>query len=248
MLKYVSIALGALLLFTACSKTRQPNIKAQPAKKQKIIIDSSEEESLNWQGYYFGILPCDECDGVKTWLKLDGTKKAPFYTLMENYEGENGKILTTKESAKWSKSDSIIYLKNRMVFVGENFITFIDNPSQMLKSEYTLEKLETFKSPNATLFVSPKSRQDGTIKGDKAWRFNGVENIKNGKEFLSTEGTYIINCKTKTYDLARVIYYKKSFAMGKVLNSITQNKENYLPIKSGTTLDGVFEKYCTNID
>lgn len=243
MIKQLCMAISIMLLLTACGRTRQPEVNRQESKN---VTQSAEEENQNWQGYYFGILPCDGCNGIKTWVNLKGTKKKTFYTLLESYDGENGKILTAKENAKWSKSDSIIYLKDKMAFVGDDFITFIENPSQMLKSKYTLERLKVFNSSNSTLFTSPKSTIYGTVKGEKAVRFSGVENIKNGKSFLSTEGTYVINCKAKTYDITRINFYTKSFAMGKTVDMQTQKNKKYLPIKNGSTFEGVFDTYCQN--
>lgn len=250
MLRELSIAVGVLFLLTACSTKKQPIIKQEKIEKpqQKIIIDTTEKEDLNWRGYYFGILPCDDCNGIKTWIKLSGTKEDISYSLIENYDGIEGKIINSSGKAKWSSSDSIVTLKDKMIFVGENFITFINEPSEMLKSQYTLEKLEVFKSSDSTFYLSPRSMQDGTINGNRAWKFNGVENVENNQDFLSTEGTYIVNCDEKTYDLPRVIFYQKSFAMGKILNSITKDEENYLPIKSDSAIKKIFDSYCKKTD
>ncbi len=263
MFKKICIAIGVLFLFTACGGKRHHHVSMQKPQ-QKVIIEpqnpienmgnqvenkspamieevKKEPKMESWNGYYFGILPCSDCNGIKTWLSLSGAKDETSYKLIQNYKQ---KINNSKGIAQWYDNDSILSFENKMIFVGEGFVSFIDEPSQMLKNQYTLEKLDVFRSADSTFYLSPKSMQDGTINGNKAWRFSGVENFNNNEKFASTEGTYILNCNLKNYNIQRVGFYEKDYAMGKVLNYVSNNSNKYSSIKSNSTFELIFQKYC----
>src|SRR5690606_19199026 len=75
------------LLFAACDNNQQAN-NAAPSENAtdhsaaKTVDEHNAQNSLDWMGTYEGILPCADCEGIKTTiiLKEDGT-----YSSKETY-------------------------------------------------------------------------------------------------------------------------------------------------------------------
>lgn len=86
-------------------------------------VGDTTDVSLDWNGDYEGILPCADCEGIKTELELKSDKT---YELSEEYLGKTGgKKLEVKGTFTFdSTNPSIIILDQsadaRKFFVGEN--------------------------------------------------------------------------------------------------------------------------------
>jgi len=59
----------------------------------------SSQNSLDWAGTYFGILPCASCEGIETELTLTKELK---YVLVTSYIGEGENTFTKEGSFSWS--------------------------------------------------------------------------------------------------------------------------------------------------
>lgn len=129
------------LSLSACSKPKNDSTSGQPSETSapltatqpagstsetaaSLPLADSAETSLDWNGDYEGVLPCADCEGIKTELELNSDKT---YELTEEYLGK-GKGQETKVKGKFSfdsKEPSIIVLDqaadNRRFFIGEGF-------------------------------------------------------------------------------------------------------------------------------
>lgn len=108
----------------------------------------NSENSLDWAGVYTGVVPCADCEGIKTVLRIDTNKN---YQLETSYIGKEGNIETKSGKFSWDKSGGVITLNglSKMVYptyylVGENQLIQLDLKGKPITSElsskYILKK------------------------------------------------------------------------------------------------------------
>ncbi|ENX59022.1 MULTISPECIES: copper resistance protein NlpE [Acinetobacter] len=150
----IAISLASIFL-VACNKAETPKTDEQtpPATtteaSSEVIADSAHtaENSLDWNGTYTGVLPCADCEGIKTELKLNLDKT---YEIKETYLGKgDGKAFESKGSFAFdSKNTSVIELDkagdNRKYFVAEGYLKALDMEGKEITGEladkYELKK------------------------------------------------------------------------------------------------------------
>ncbi|MGV0924213.1 copper resistance protein NlpE [Empedobacter tilapiae] len=114
------------ILFTACEK----KIESTPATENKSsqkIDDSTSQSALDWNGTYEGVIPCADCEGIKTELALNQDNT---YTLTEEYIDKNLKV-ENQGNITWTDDGNSISLKMkddeyRRYKVGENVLFQLD--------------------------------------------------------------------------------------------------------------------------
>lgn len=151
----IAISLASLVL-VACSKTENKKVEEQtPATTEAVseatVADNAHtaENALDWNGAYKGILPCADCEGIKTELELNSDKT---YEIKETYLGKgDGKPFESKGSFQFdSKNLSIIELDkagdSRKYFVAEGYLKALDMDGKEitgdLADKYQLKKVE----------------------------------------------------------------------------------------------------------
>ncbi len=115
------------------------------AKNTEVIATSDNSmTSVDWPGTYQGILPCADCEGIKTQIVL---RKDLSYTLETKYLGKDDKVFKTKGTFKWDSTESKITLdsfNNQMYLVGENKLFHLDKNGNRiignLENNYTMQK------------------------------------------------------------------------------------------------------------
>lgn len=118
--------------------------------KKKVETESANlahnsKNSLDWTGTYNGILPCADCEGIKTTVTLENDN---IYILTEEYLGKDGKPYVTKGSFSWNKEGNQITLingeRNQRYKVGENMLIHLDMNGKQIEGKlaemYTLNK------------------------------------------------------------------------------------------------------------
>jgi hypothetical protein len=131
----IAISLASLVL-VACNKTENKKVEEQtPATTETVskatVADTAHttENALDWNGTYKGVLPCADCEGIKTELELNSDKT---YEIKETYLGKgDGKQFESKGSFQFdSKNSSIIELDkagdSRKYFVAEGYLKALD--------------------------------------------------------------------------------------------------------------------------
>ena len=100
--------------------------------------------SINWAGIYQGVLPCADCEGIKTQIVLN---KDLSYALETSYIGKNEKVFKIQGTFKWDENGSKITLdnENKQIYqVGENRIFHLDKDGNRitgdLADKYIMEK------------------------------------------------------------------------------------------------------------
>lgn len=98
-LKTASVALLFGLLFTSCNLS-------QKAGNRSGSAEHTSKNSLDWQGTYYGVMPCASCPGIETELTLTNDQ---HYVLTRKYI-DKGEATTTKGSFNWDKKGNQIIL------------------------------------------------------------------------------------------------------------------------------------------
>lgn len=115
--------------------------KSQPEEVEEIVSESvilgdtadTSQNSLDVDGTYEGVLPCADCDGIKTRLTL--VDSTGVYTLVEEYLKDGVKPIETKGKYHWSKDGGTIVLdKDGVQYkVGEGKLFRLDENGKMVK-------------------------------------------------------------------------------------------------------------------
>jgi copper homeostasis protein (lipoprotein) len=100
--------------------------------------------SVDWQGTYLGVLPCADCEGIKTRIVLN---KDLSFIIETSYLGKEPKVFQTKGAFTWDENGGIITLgetEKQMYLVGENKLIHLDKNGKKitgdLADKYILKK------------------------------------------------------------------------------------------------------------
>lgn len=95
-----------VLIIIVPNKT-EGNVNTNPIKT--VVVDEhNAKNSLDWSGKYEGVLPCADCEGIKTTIQL---KDNGTYTMTTKYIGE-GEEETVEGRFKWDIAGTVITLLN----------------------------------------------------------------------------------------------------------------------------------------
>ncbi|QWK95295.1 copper resistance protein NlpE N-terminal domain-containing protein [Plesiomonas shigelloides] len=124
---------------TAAPSTQAPEPVVDPAHNARNALD--------WSGIYQGVVPCADCEGIKTTLQLNTDDT---YVLSEQYLGKgDGNRFENRGSFSWNAAGNTVQLsgqnETRQFFVGENVLFMLDMSGQRitgaLADHYRLAKL-----------------------------------------------------------------------------------------------------------
>ena len=141
--KYIYIASISLLTVFGCNDTKKNNMGI--SNEEMEVLSDNSMTSLDWEGTYEGILPCGDCDGIKTIISIN---KDNTYVTKEIYEGKSDSAFETKGTFKWDDKGQKITLSNSKrhpYFVGENMLIHLDKDGNKitgdLEKQYVLKKV-----------------------------------------------------------------------------------------------------------
>jgi len=126
--------------------------KSNSSKAEPTATADNSRNSLDWDGTYYGVLPCADCPGIETiiTLKADNT-----YEITSHYQGTGEEdILAHAGEFQWAEDGSSVILKNadknndsRKLKVGENKLFWLDADGKMISGElaenYILRKVNS---------------------------------------------------------------------------------------------------------
>ncbi len=166
--KLVYLLLTVLVLFSCSSKKKLP---------QK---SNNNTNTTGWVGIYRGVLPCADCAGIQTEVKLNADNT---YLISRSYLGKSIELLNDTGIIKWMKKGSAIelisntYSKSQFKFkVVENGIVLLDKDEKpLIDSANQLTKAGT----TATLL-------------NTHWKLNSLGNIKLKEDTSQRTKPYIM--------------------------------------------------------
>ncbi len=137
-----------LLALTACS---QPSLSSNAKPQaQAVAMGDTSQNSLDWPGTYAGILPCADCEGITTRIRLDSALR---YTLSETYLGKSETPKLSEGAFIWSSDGGRITLqgiaagaRSTLFQVGENRLIQLDQHGAKIEGaladKYILQKTD----------------------------------------------------------------------------------------------------------
>ncbi len=140
-----------LFLVDSCSErpNRQPNriTENKSSSNQELLPDKSNaRNSLDYYGTYFGVLPCADCEGIRTTLQLLPDQ---LYVLSWVYEGKEPRDFYERRGTwSWEDDNTTITLGNmdkpNQYKVVENALIHLDSKGEIITGEladkYRLQK------------------------------------------------------------------------------------------------------------
>lgn len=134
----LSISLLSFFLLSCSSKVQ----------KEIMIPDKhTSQNSLDWAGTYKGILPCADCEGIETTLRINSDST---FQLITKYLGKKSDSLETFGTFVWNNDGNTIVLDNisnapNKYFVKENSLVQLDLEGNFisgnLADKYVLQKV-----------------------------------------------------------------------------------------------------------
>lgn len=157
-----SIALCSVLAVTACNSNNSNSDKHQDSTEHhhdhhdghdhhhdhnhdhSTHDAHNSQNSVDWMGTYKGTIPCADCPGIETTIKLykDGT-----FSYKATYQDRNHTVADTGKFM-WHDNGSVVHLKGKdtdiKYKVGENILFQLDTDGNQIKGElaekYNLKK------------------------------------------------------------------------------------------------------------
>ena len=226
---------------------------AQTGKAAAVPDGHSSKDSVDWPGYYHGLVPCASCPGIDTWLELSDKNNATQYSLMENYLEEVDGYFESKGLASWNKNGQSLQLKGtdetRVLFVSEGAVAFLAEGQSMPdeNSKYWLEKQDVFSGNQEMLFISPTkvsvtSADQETVVSIK----DGVMNFEHSTDtgHRSLKADLQIFCTAQQYTMPAIVYYQKPFAGGKVIDQGGNGEDRLDFAGPGDVVTKAAAQYC----
>ncbi|MEL4307785.1 copper resistance protein NlpE N-terminal domain-containing protein [Joostella sp. CR20] len=214
-LKVVSMS----MLFTAltavgCNDNTKKENTDTTTSEEKVVDMHTSEISLDYAGTYQGVLPCADCEGIKTSIEL---KNDNTFTSSMSYLGKESKTEKQTGTYSWNEDGNKITLNNdaNLQFaVGESRLTKLDNSGAVIEGtladKYILKK-KTMITDNAltnkkwklvTLMGKPVAEigkvgtepfiefntEEGRVFGNSGCNsFSGTYSLKEGNRFGTSQ-------------------------------------------------------------
>ena len=149
-----SLFLSALIALSciSCKEETKTDSEFPLLDSTEVVTDGHNAmNALDYQGVYYGVLPCADCEGIETTITLT----ADSYTKELVYQGKSKEIVTEKGTFTWNEAGNTITLSGSEVpnqyFVGENDLFHLDVKGNRIQgnlaSKYRLQKLDTTTLP-----------------------------------------------------------------------------------------------------
>lgn len=141
--------ISLLALITVACKDRKELKKENTTSEIAITDEQNIDNSPNWKGSYFGIIPCASCPGINTLITLNenGT-----YEKTVEYLGSDNSPKTMKGELTWDKEKSKITLEEDTYLVDGGKLFMLDKEGELITGElaenYILFKTELELQPD----------------------------------------------------------------------------------------------------
>lgn len=256
----LTMVLLALVLTISCKtdqkeNTSTPNMEtAIPEQKPDL---HTSQNSLDLKGTYVGTLPCADCEGIKTTIRLNEDMS---YDAVTEYLGKKDGVFETRGYYKWEESGQNILLsdENETTYkVGKNKLTQLDKSGNVVTADlaefYILTKQNTASKndiaftdtkwklvklmgqdiSNSEAFISFKTDKNTVFGNSGCNTFNGTFTIANQFQLtLSEMATTMKSCPEKDMTIEQnfldVLNTTDNFSLNG--NTMTLNKAKMAPL------------------
>lgn len=147
--KTFMLSLTALFLIASCNTPEKTEENVTSSQSESIPLGDNSRVSLDWDGVYTGTVPCADCEGIKTMIKLN---KDNTYEIKTRYLGKSEEVYTGTGTFTWNEDGGKITLEPeadgiaRSYLVGENILFHLDNDGNRITGDmadkYQLSKIQ----------------------------------------------------------------------------------------------------------
>lgn len=129
--------LGLMVIgLTSCKK--QENSSEETQVSTEFVNEHTAQKSLDWLGEYQGVLPCADCEGIKTTIVLNSDET--FNLKQEYFDGDDSDAFEANGYFSWDETGFIITLEGdesirRSYRVVENALIHLDNEKNKIRGE-----------------------------------------------------------------------------------------------------------------
>ena len=179
-MKTQNVILILLIVFVGSASCKS-NKKAQTSELISTVDNSMT--SVDWAGTYQGILPCADCEGIKTQIVLN---KDLSYILETQYLGKDEKTFKSKGTFKWNENGSKITLdtEKQIYQVGENQLFHLDKDgnriTENLENNYNFKKETTELTGKYWKLVRLNGKPVEDVSREPFIRFSAEDNLVSG--------------------------------------------------------------------
>lgn len=254
----LKLAILALIFTVSCQSDKKENQEAstiETVSSEKKPDMHTSQNSLDWKGTYVGTLPCADCEGIKTTIRLNEDMS---YEAVTEYLGKNDGVFDTRGYYKWEDNGQNILLSddNKTKFkVGENKLIQLDKSGNVITGEladmYVLKKQDmndksaiTFKDTKWKLvklmgqditdskaFITFSTKDNRVFGNASCNNFNGSFEIENELQIkLSKMATTMMACPDMTIEKQFIAILEKVDNVSLNGNSMTLNKAKMAPL------------------
>ncbi len=133
---YIIIAIGILFLTNCTSEVEQEQYQRDTVIQENPAPASYAKVSLDWEGLYVGTLPCADCEGIETKLRINYDNS---FELKERYIGKSNRDFTSEGTFRWNNAGNTVILDSfdqpRSYFVAENYLLHLDTEGNRIEGE-----------------------------------------------------------------------------------------------------------------
>ena len=150
MKSFISIFSIICILFGLNAFKSRSKQQADTSVEVQLATGDNSRTSVDWDGTYFGVVPCADCPGIETRITLnkDGT-----YQISWKYQDKGDEVFQNAGSFQWDDKGGVITLGNfdkdffpNQYRVGENRLFQLDKEGNRITGElaekYILSKVE----------------------------------------------------------------------------------------------------------
>jgi len=149
MKRFISILSIFCLLFALNSCKSRSKKQADAAVEVQLATGDNSRTSVDWDGNYYGVVPCADCPGIETRITLN---KDETYQVSWKYQDKGDETFQNSGKFQWDASGGIITLGNldkeyfpNQYRVGENCLFQLDKEGNRitgdLATNYILSKV-----------------------------------------------------------------------------------------------------------
>lgn len=126
------------LAFIACKNNQEKVTVEEVVETNQAPDMHTSQIALDWQGVYSGLLPCADCDGIKTEITFNDDES---YLIRRKYLGKDETVFEEKGKLEWSEDGSSVVLTNKedghatLFKVGENHLKQLDIEGYPIEGE-----------------------------------------------------------------------------------------------------------------
>lgn len=174
-------------------------------KAETLAKGDNSRNTLDWNGVYSGVIPCADCEGIRTTIELSGKDT---YQMKQTYLGKDNPSYESAGALVWNEGGNIITIGKgeamTMFAVGEDQLTMLDREGQRITGEladyYVLGKIredllgkywkltKLYDQPVTTAGGGKEAflmleKEDGRVSGNSGCNsFHGTYTVKPGQK------------------------------------------------------------------